>query len=85
MAVSRDGSKVVTGSCDETVRIWDATTSQPLLTFEGHSSGLESMAFSPDGSKVVSNLYVSDDWLSDGQEDIIWLPPDHRTTCVTIW
>ena len=52
---SPDGTKVVTGSHDRTVRIWDAVTGECEQTLEGHSSYVSSASFSPDGTKVVSS------------------------------
>ncbi|KAH9204400.1 hypothetical protein DL95DRAFT_471524, partial [Leptodontidium sp. 2 PMI_412] len=54
VAFSPDGKQVVSGSLDETVRLWDATTGAALETLEGHSGSVNSVAFSPDGKQVVS-------------------------------
>ena len=51
---SPDGTKVVFGSEDRTVRIWDAVTGECEQTLEGHSDRVSSASFSPDGTKVVS-------------------------------
>eukprot|EP01048_Picozoa_sp_COSAG05_P019263 COSAG05_NODE_2972_length_2450_cov_68.754573_1_plen_651_part_10 len=51
---SPDGTKVVSGSGDQTVRIWDAVTGECEQTLEGHSDYVLSASFSPDGTKVVS-------------------------------
>src|SRR5437763_549061 len=56
VAFSPDGKQVVSGSNDETVRLWDAATGAPLQTLKGHSSWVTSVAFSPDGEQVVSLL-----------------------------
>ncbi|KAF7364496.1 hypothetical protein MVEN_00318000 [Mycena venus] len=54
VAFSPDGARVVSGSNDKTVRIWDATTGAALGKIEGHDSYVTSVAFSPDGARVVS-------------------------------
>ena len=54
VAFSPDGKQVVSGSYDETVRLWDAVTGAALQTLEGHSDPVTSVAFSPDGKQVVS-------------------------------
>ena len=51
---SPDGSLIVTGSNDNTARIWDATTGQSLVTLVGHEQFVSSATFSPDGSRIVT-------------------------------
>src|SRR5712671_3663309 len=52
---SPDGSRIVSGSSDRTIRLWDAETGDAIgKPLEGHSSGVNSVAFSPDGSRIVS-------------------------------
>ena len=57
MAFSPDGKLIVSGSNDNTVRLWDATTGTARQTLEGHSGAVYSVAFSPDGELVVSGSY----------------------------
>ena len=54
VAYSPDGTKIISGSKDETVKIWDANTGECLKTLEGHSSNVRSVAFSPDGKRIIS-------------------------------
>ena len=30
-------------------------------------------------------LFVSDTWITEKGERILWLPPDYRATCVAVW
>ena len=54
VALSKDGQRVVSGSDDKTVKIWDATSGECVSTLEGHSSVVMSVALSEDGQRVVS-------------------------------
>jgi len=46
---------IVSGSHDETLRLWDAETGQPIREpLCGHEASVQSVAFSPDGTRIVS-------------------------------
>ena len=57
VSFSPDGTKVASGSYDNTVKLWDVTSGSELRTFEGHSNWVRSVSFSPDGTKVASGSY----------------------------
>jgi WD40 repeat protein len=84
VAFSPDGTQVVSGSHDKTVRLWDAVTGAALQTLEGHSGSVSSVTFSPDG-KLLPTLRVSSHWIVEDEANILWLPPDYRSTCEAIW
>jgi WD40 repeat protein len=54
VAFSSDGKYIVSGSVDNTIRIWDARTGAKLNTFVGHSDDVASVAFSRDGRRLLS-------------------------------
>ena len=53
----RMGSKVLTGSADDSARLWNPLTGEVVRTFTGHKTWVSSVAFSPDGSKVLTGSY----------------------------
>ena len=55
VSFSPDGSKIVSGSADNTVRVWDSNTGSELMRQRVGLLGTRvmSVSFSPDGSKIV--------------------------------
>jgi len=53
-AFSPDGTRIVSGSADDTVRVWDAESRAELLRLRGHESFVCSVGFSADGGRIVS-------------------------------
>src|SRR5439155_17471105 len=45
IVIGRDG--------DKEVKVWNATTGQATLTLKGLTAGVRSVAFSPDGQRIV--------------------------------
>ena len=54
VAFSPDGTRVLSGELDGTLKLWDAATGQLLRSFKGHKDLLLSVAFSPDGTSFLS-------------------------------
>jgi uncharacterized delta-60 repeat protein len=82
VAFSPDGKLVASGSA-ETIRVWDAETGAVCYTLEGHSDCIKTVAFSTDDN-FVNTLFVSHDWIVEGEAYILCLPPDYRATCVAV-
>jgi WD40 repeat protein len=54
VAVSPDSTWAVSGSTDQTVRIWDLEDSRPLATLAGHARTVDAVAITPDGNRILS-------------------------------
>ena len=54
VAFSPDGTRIVTGSEDQTAKVWDARTSLPQLELKGHTGRVHGVAFSLDGTRIVT-------------------------------
>jgi WD40 repeat protein len=54
IAFSPDGRRIVSGSMDGTLRLWDSNGKAIGSPFKGHQAGVISVAFSPDGQRIVS-------------------------------
>ena len=54
IAFSPDGKKILSGSEDNTVRLWDTETGLLIHTFVGHTDIVTDIAFSPDGKQILS-------------------------------
>ncbi len=53
IAFAPDGKSIVTGSGDNTAKLWNID-GQLLQTFQGHQSSVSSIAFAPDGKSIVT-------------------------------
>ena len=54
IAFSPDGKQIISGSRDNTVRLWDTETGLLIHTLEGHTRAVYAIAFSPDGKQILS-------------------------------
>ena len=58
LAIAPDGTWLVTGHDDGTVRTWDTASGQPCATLTAHTKRVTAMAIAPDGT-----------WLATGHDD----------------
>ena len=54
VACSPDGTRIVSGSSDDTVRVWDATSGEEVAILAGHRNLVFAVAYFPDGARIVS-------------------------------
>jgi WD40 repeat protein len=57
VAWSPDSKRIVSGSDDKTLQVWDAATGEHVLRYSRHSDGVTSVAWSPDGKHIVSGSH----------------------------
>ena len=73
VAITPDGQKVISGSWDDTIKLWRLSTGQEIRTLTGHTNDIRTVVISPDGQIIAS---ASDDctiklWqLSTGQDHL---------------
>ncbi|MEM1256243.1 MAG: hypothetical protein AAGI69_27720 [Cyanobacteria bacterium P01_H01_bin.21] len=55
LAMSQDGQRIISGSEDGTVRLWNTITGEPIgPPLQGHEGTVRSVAISRDGQRIVS-------------------------------
>jgi WD40 repeat protein len=54
VAISPDGSWGISGSADNTLRLWELETGRCLRTFQGHTEVVKSVVISPDSRWALS-------------------------------
>lgn len=64
VAFSPDSQRIVTGSLDQTAKVWEIASGRELFTLTGHGDVILSVAFSPDGLRIVTG--------SDDQTAKVW-------------
>jgi len=57
VCVSPDGTRIISGGEDMTVRVWDMATGRELHTLTGHTGVVTSVCVSPDGTRIISGSW----------------------------
>ena len=69
---SDDGTLLLSGSQDNTVRVWEIATGQMLKTFRGHGGQVQAAVFLPKGERILSasHDHTIREWSIDGYQEI---------------
>jgi WD40 repeat protein len=57
VAITPDGTRAVSASDDQTLRVWDLATGKSLASLAGHTNMVLGVAVTPDGTRAVSASY----------------------------
>jgi len=57
VAVTPDGSRMISASTDATLKVWDLDTGAQLHTLTGHVLDISAVAVTPDGSRLISGSW----------------------------
>ena len=54
VCVSHDNKKIISGSSDKSIKIWDLEAGHLIKTFDGHQNNINSVCISHDNKKIIS-------------------------------
>ena len=57
VSYSPDGKKIISGSWDGTLRIWDAQSGTLENVLRGHTDKVNTVRYSSDGAKIISGSW----------------------------
>jgi WD40 repeat protein len=73
VAFSPDGQRIVTGSYDQTAKVWEVASGRELLTLKGHRRRIFSVAFSPDGQRIITGSDTAKVWEAASGRELLTL------------
>jgi WD40 repeat protein len=88
IALSPDGKKVVSGSSDGAVRLWDIDTCKVVTKWTGHTQEVKSFCWSRDGRRVLSGSFdgTARQWDVESEETILEpIKTEHRYVFAAVY
>ena len=81
IAVSPDGKYIASANAQAenwTITIWEAASGSEIVTLGGHKSPIHSIAYSPDGKRIVSGSFdgTIKVWDASNGDELMTLPSD---------
>ncbi len=87
VAWSPDGKRVATGSDDQTARIWDAASGQPVTPPLSHRGGVAMVTWSPDGKYIAtaSEDHSAQVWYAASGQPVTPPLPHQSAVTAVVW
>ncbi len=86
VAFSSDGSRLVTGSNDRIIRIWDPASGDQLLQLRGHLDSVDELEFTPDGTRLLSGSgdYMVRAWDTRPRSEFLAAREEYDAVCLRL-
>jgi WD40 repeat protein len=85
IAWSPNGKYFAFGSYDQTVQVWNAATWQPIMRYTGNNSQINTLAWSPDSTRIISAGNNVTEWNALTGKTLLELPGNANGIYAVAW
>lgn len=85
LAWSPNGKYFAFGSYDNSVQVWNATTWQPIIRYTGNNSQINTLAWSPDSTRIISAGNTVTVWNALTGKTLLVLPGNANGVYSVAW